>query len=407
MSYNKETGMYEGYIYKIYNDVNDKIYIGQTIRTIRERWSQHKSAARTHIDTLALHMAMNKYKIESFHVKKIEKISAKTLDDLYVQLNDKEIFYIGKYNSQIPNGYNISSGGSGASGTGCREVISYNPYTKETVCYKSIDEASLYNNVPTSNIIVCCQGTKRSVNGKIYKYKEDGISKQDIEDYFSLHPIISQYDLLGNKLNVFLSSIEAAEFLKEHEQINSSISKIARSIMECCRGQKQTALRYVWRRMDDSFDKYPLNTKIPRYLERFVDKPVDVYGLLGDFIGSFLNIKEAFEKLDLNGRQTNQALRCCKGEVTNSYGYIWRFKGEPFSKYSCAMVNGTLRINKYTLDGIFVDTLKNYTDAANSINSTHTQAIAKCCKNENHEYKGFLWFYINDLKQPDKTKIIV
>lgn len=37
MAYNKETGMWEGYIYKIWNDINDKIYIGQTYSTIKER----------------------------------------------------------------------------------------------------------------------------------------------------------------------------------------------------------------------------------------------------------------------------------------------------------------------------------------------------------------------------------
>lgn len=35
MAYNKETGMYEGYIYKIINNINNKAYIGQTITTIR------------------------------------------------------------------------------------------------------------------------------------------------------------------------------------------------------------------------------------------------------------------------------------------------------------------------------------------------------------------------------------
>ena len=31
MAYNQETGLYEGFIYKITNDINDKVYIGQTI----------------------------------------------------------------------------------------------------------------------------------------------------------------------------------------------------------------------------------------------------------------------------------------------------------------------------------------------------------------------------------------
>lgn len=41
MAYNKETGMYEGFIYKIWNDVDDVFYIGRTYRTIEKRWKEH------------------------------------------------------------------------------------------------------------------------------------------------------------------------------------------------------------------------------------------------------------------------------------------------------------------------------------------------------------------------------
>ena len=51
MSYNKETGMYEGYIYKIWNDVNDKIYIGQTRVSVNKRWVMHKSDTKLNKDT--------------------------------------------------------------------------------------------------------------------------------------------------------------------------------------------------------------------------------------------------------------------------------------------------------------------------------------------------------------------
>ena len=34
-----------GYIYKITNRVNNKVYIGQTRRTIEIRWKQHIKAA--------------------------------------------------------------------------------------------------------------------------------------------------------------------------------------------------------------------------------------------------------------------------------------------------------------------------------------------------------------------------
>lgn len=33
-------------IYKITNSINNKVYIGQTIRSLHERWSQHKFLAK-------------------------------------------------------------------------------------------------------------------------------------------------------------------------------------------------------------------------------------------------------------------------------------------------------------------------------------------------------------------------
>lgn len=34
-----------GYIYIITNDINNKVYIGQTISTVEHRWGEHKAKA--------------------------------------------------------------------------------------------------------------------------------------------------------------------------------------------------------------------------------------------------------------------------------------------------------------------------------------------------------------------------
>ena len=47
MAYNKETGMWEGYIYVITNSVNRKQYVGQTITTVEHRFKQHISKKKT------------------------------------------------------------------------------------------------------------------------------------------------------------------------------------------------------------------------------------------------------------------------------------------------------------------------------------------------------------------------
>lgn len=112
MSYNKETGMYEGYIYKIYNDVNDKIYIGQTKRALSVRFNQHLSKTRHKEDNSILHKAIDKYGDDVFHIEKIHFIQQKTEKLLLDELNKYEMIYIEKYNSLAPNGYNILKGGN-------------------------------------------------------------------------------------------------------------------------------------------------------------------------------------------------------------------------------------------------------------------------------------------------------
>lgn len=112
MSYNRETGMYEGYIYKIVNDVNDKVYIGQTTTTIKERWWQHKYATKNHSSNDILHNAMEKHGFENFNIEIIESIHKNNKEYLKTILDEKEKFYINKFNSNDRNfGYNITPGG--------------------------------------------------------------------------------------------------------------------------------------------------------------------------------------------------------------------------------------------------------------------------------------------------------
>lgn len=102
------------YIYKITNKINDKIYIGQTIQPINKRWIQHKVNARkkglSTVSTIgSLYYDMNRYGFENFEISCLESCSAD-------EINDREIYYIRKYNSLVPQGYNLSGGGKGITG---------------------------------------------------------------------------------------------------------------------------------------------------------------------------------------------------------------------------------------------------------------------------------------------------
>lgn len=102
-----------GYIYKITNNINNKIYIGQTIKARpTDRFSQHRYLARHSGQEKSisyLHQAMAKYGVDNFSFEIIENIE----ND---KLNEREQYWIAQYNSLVPQGYNLTIGGEGALG---------------------------------------------------------------------------------------------------------------------------------------------------------------------------------------------------------------------------------------------------------------------------------------------------
>lgn len=97
-------------IYMIKNKINNKIYIGKSIK-IENRWYQHRYSLNNNLSSnLYLQASWNKYGEENFEFSIIELIENNNL------LNNKEIYWINKFNStNKENGYNITSGGDGRS----------------------------------------------------------------------------------------------------------------------------------------------------------------------------------------------------------------------------------------------------------------------------------------------------
>ena len=93
-----------GYIYKIENTVNKKIYIGQTIHTVEIRKKEHIEAAK-YGSSSVIYRAMRKYGIENFIFTEIEYCDDSLLDE-------REIYWIAHYDS-YNNGYNSTTGGKG------------------------------------------------------------------------------------------------------------------------------------------------------------------------------------------------------------------------------------------------------------------------------------------------------
>lgn len=90
-------------IYMIKNIINNKVYIGQTVKTLEHRKKQHIGRALSGQNT-KLYNAMRKYGISNFLFSEIDRA------DNLENLNYLESFYIVKYDS-VRNGYNMGYGG--------------------------------------------------------------------------------------------------------------------------------------------------------------------------------------------------------------------------------------------------------------------------------------------------------
>lgn len=95
-------------IYKITNQLNDKVYIGQTIRSFKTRIYAHKKQAIER--RLPIQRAIYKYGFENFKFEILcECINQNDLDNM-------EIFYIWAHGSTNPElGYNLENGGNKSS----------------------------------------------------------------------------------------------------------------------------------------------------------------------------------------------------------------------------------------------------------------------------------------------------
>lgn len=94
------------FIYKITNDINGKLYIGKTNRSIETRFQEHINVSKKEYKNRPLYDAMNKYGVDHFHIEQID--ICETDEDA----SAKEIYWIAYYDT-YRHGYNATLGGDG------------------------------------------------------------------------------------------------------------------------------------------------------------------------------------------------------------------------------------------------------------------------------------------------------
>ena len=216
-----------GYIYKIINNINDKVYIGQTQRSIQERWKEHLKESNSTRVNHPIYRAMRKYGNEHFNIVEIEQID----NDL---LNQREQYWIEQYNS-YNNGYNATLGGDGKR-------------TDYTEIYQLWQEGKLINEIASIT------SRKRDTISLVLRQNYN-ISEQEIRKRAAIHTKqrgfckpskVYQVDKDTDEiLNIFDTIIDAALSLHRENQHSTEVC-----ISQVCKGKKITAYGYKWKYAD-------------------------------------------------------------------------------------------------------------------------------------------------------------
>ena len=98
-----------GHIYCVTGLPTGKLYFGQTVTPIGDRWVRHLSSSKKGSNH-KFHRAIRKYGAENFIIKEVLSVSAPTKEILKKKLDYVEMRLIKRFNTKI-DGYNSTDGG--------------------------------------------------------------------------------------------------------------------------------------------------------------------------------------------------------------------------------------------------------------------------------------------------------
>lgn len=207
-----------GKIYKITNKINGKIYIGQTVKSLKERFQKH-CWGTTEKDSYHLNMAIKKairkYGKQNFTIELIEEVEQNKLDE-------REVYWISYYDS-YNKGYNCTRGGQ----NGATKSTSLNWKEENEVIEakylgfssKEIGEAYNIDRSTVHNIF-----KRHGLRMPIRRNLEDRININTFIQFLSTNPT---YKEIENKFKICRCSVY--HYLKRHN-IEYNFSKSVQTL---------------------------------------------------------------------------------------------------------------------------------------------------------------------------------
>lgn len=352
------------FVYK-YTFPNGKVYIGQTYKG-SGRYGKTNKYKGTLVGN-----AMIKY--SNYKKEILEYCSFDIVDQ-------REKYYISLYDSTNRNkGYNRESGGNQnkEASDDLRKELSLihtdlqvtkieqydlkDNFIKE---WKSIKDASNTLNIDRTSISKALHDEIKTAGG--YKWR----LKENYSPYNSR--TISQYDLEGNFIRDWGSTLEAETQLGIH------------SIINALNGRNKTAGGYQWKYKDDNIiiEAYKTNRV-------YTAKHIYQYSLNGEFIKEWDSYLKASKELGIHHQHI---LRVLKGERKMTGGFLFSYeKKDHVDKYNSDEKVFFRPILQYTTDDVFIKEWPNIVSAERELNIKN--GIGKCCKGKQKTAGGFKWKY--------------
>lgn len=154
-------------IYMIRNTVNDKVYVGQTVRGLEERFNSHLQ--RSSSEESHFYSAIRKYGRDKFFIELLEE--TETLEAAYQLEKD----YIEKYNT-YKQGYNSTLGGEGRPTVDVSDEEIIELYLK----LKSSDKVARHLNIGSNTVLRVLHSHDIPLFGSGWE-ASDRISPLDVE----------------------------------------------------------------------------------------------------------------------------------------------------------------------------------------------------------------------------------
>lgn len=283
-----------GFIYK-YTSPSGKSYIGKTIGTLKRR-AVNLVSGNGYKKCSLFWRAINKYGFLNFQVEIIEEAPLS-------ELSDKEIFYIDKYNTKSPNGYNLAQGGDGGQR---KEVYVYSAQNGELIeHYSSLTEASIETGVPIETISIILRQDRRKQAHNL-TFLDHYIEQYDVNNFVrSNYAKVFVYDKNGNYIESY-NSVSAAS-----KNLNISVSSIERVLG----GTSSHASYYQFtREKKEKLSPVPKNPKTPIPVCQ-----IDVN--TGEIINRFTSLQQACRAVGLTNSSGIKKV-IIRGKGTSG-GYFW------------------------------------------------------------------------------------